>query len=275
MSDEKKEVEQKQEDTEPKKVMKFRKQKEEEVSQEPEVIEVPADIHRFCEMMNAVRHDLGQAQECLGNTTAYEGFIEDLQAAVSALRDIEKEVLQLHELEDVLKSAKFTNKSEVDAKIRKRVISELTKHFKFTRVTDEPEEDVVVVDDSVPTAPVVEKPQPTPVRQPEPQGPSRNLQDAAALRRQARVEALGEGGSLPGAALYAQAFDQDNAPVDMDAPYTDDNNDLDPEERAAYLQAMGADPDIAAKVEQLKRSMPKRLGGPKQRGKHTSIQRRS
>jgi len=226
-----------------------------EEPKEEEVVEVPVDIYLFQSNVDIVLRALDKASKILEGSVAYEKFVVQLTQASDSIRGIDASVLQLHELDSVLGSTKFTNKKNVDTKIRKRVIEELSKHFKFTKINDAAiEEDVVVVEEPAAVLNPA-KPIPAPAAVPVPTGSStRKLGEAASrekLRREARAEALHEAG-MPNnlTNLYETAFEQDNRIVkEEDGEILED--DVSPEEAAQIFQG-SEDSQQAAKIQALK-----------------------
>jgi len=253
-----------------------------ETPKEEKVIEVPVDMVAFEANIETAIRTLEKAKKALEGSIPYEKFVEELAAVGNVVQDIFVRVAQLHELDSVLASTQFTNKSDVDAKIRKRVIEEISKHFVFTKISQEVAnaDDLVVLDVNstipphrvlgqiaVPTQPVVEK-----------TGPARDLSAAASrekIRRQARAEAMKEAGLPTGqvANAYEAIFEKDNAVVQEEDPIPGvEEEQISPEEAAQIFGDSAVDP----KIEALKsRILPKRLkSGPVEpRGANRGIAR--
>lgn len=261
----------------------FKKAKEEpkivEVEEEP--VDLPIDIQQFQYHMGVALASIRDAKETLGTSVPYQEFVEELEFADEALIDLFQRTQQLNDLEEVLSDEKFTTQPNVDAQIRKKVIEAITKRFKFVKAEEKlPEPDLIVVNEQGPTAPQVEKPQPPAA--PPVEGPSRSLTSAAErgkMRRAARQEALQEMGVSTGAPkvdMYQQVFDQDNAVVNMETDQAMDSyeEEVTPQDLAAFFGEDNVDPEIMAKAESLKAKMLKSGPAPV-RGKNRGIQRRS
>ena len=252
-----------------------------ETPKEEKVIEVPVDMVAFEANIETAIRTLEKAKKALEGSIPYEKFVEELAAVGNVVQDIFVRVAQLHELDSVLASTQFTNKSDVDAKIRKRVIEEISKHFVFTKIGQEVAnaDDLVVLDvrSTYPphqvighiqtTQPVVEK-----------TGPARDLSAVASrekIRRQARAEAMKEAGLPTGqvASAYEAIFEKDNAVVQEEEPIPGmEEEQISPEEAAQIFGDSAVDP----KIEALKsRILPKRLkSGPVEpRGANRGIAR--
>jgi len=241
---------------------------------EEEIVEIPFDYRSFQPLVENAIRAINNVKSTVEGHIAYEKYISEISELCNSLKRIQSEVKQLHELDAVLASTKFTNKESVNAKIRKRVVEELTQHFKFVKISEEEvveAEDIVVLDTpraQVSTQPVVEKLDNS--------LPTRNLSSAVEqerLRREARAEALQERGQSP-ANFYEQAFNQDNAPVNMEIDGVDTDG-LTPEEIAQFQGK--ATVDVDPRVDMLKtKIVPKRLtSGPvEMRGKNKGISRR-
>ena len=252
---------------------------------EEEIVEVPVDIATFQSSIETALRTLDRAAKTLEGAIAYEKFVGQIKAIIDTTKNIRVEVSQLNELDSVLAAAKFTNKSDVDAKIRKRVIDELSKHFKFTKIGEEVvnADELVVLDvnstksadgrvstinaRSTSSQPVVEK-----------TGSSRSLGEAATrekLRREARAEAMQEAGvpqNIMG--IYEKAFEQDTRVVQMEDDNAEVDDNVSPEE-AAQIFGNESDPETAAKIDALKsKTLPKVLkSGPVIRGSNKGISR--
>ena len=251
---------------------------------EEEIVEVPVDIMTFQSSIETALRTLDRAAKTLEGAIAYEKFVEQIKAVVDTTKTIRVEVSQLNELDSVLAAAKFTNKSDVDAKIRKRVIDELSKHFKFTKIGEEVvnADELVVLDVNstkssdgrLPTIKVRSTSQPVV----EKAGSSRSLGEAAArekLRREARAEAMQEAGvpqNIMG--IYEKAFEQDTQVVRMEDDDVEVDDNVSPEE-AAQIFGNESDPETAAKIDALKsKTLPKVLkSGPIIRGSNKGISR--
>jgi len=237
-----------------------------EPPKEEKVVEVPVDIVAFQANIDTAFRSFGKARKALEGSIPYERFVEELIAVEKSIQDIIIRVEQLHELDSVLASAQFTNRSDVDAKIRTRVIEELSKHFKFTKICQEVAnaDDLVVLES--PTQPIVEK-----------TGSARDLSAAASrekIRRQARAEAMKEAGLPAGkvAGAYEAIFEKDNAVIQEEDPILEEEERISPEEAARIFGDSAVDP----KVEALKsRILPKKLkSGPVEpRGTNKGIAR--
>ena len=268
---------------------------------EEEIVEVPVDIGTFQSSIDTALRTLDRAAKTLEGTLAYEKFVEQIRAVIDTTKTIRVEVSQLNELDSVLAAAKFTNKSDVDAKIRKRVIDELSKHFKFTKIGEEVvnADELVVLDvNSTKSADgrvstinahstSSEYKYPSPIRtgmgqtstQPVVSSSSRSLNDAASrekMRREARAEAMQEAG-IPQSAMsiYEKVFEQDTQVVQMEDNVEVNEDNVSPEEAARIFGSESMDPESAARIEALKsKTLPKLLkSGPIARGSNKGISR--
>lgn len=262
--------------TETKKKATFKKSKEEpKVVEVEEPVDLPVDMRAFRHHIGVALSALKEAKETLGTSVPYQEFVEELEYADEALVDLFQRAQQLNDLEEVLSDEQFTTQPGVDAQIRKKVIEAITKRFKFVKAEDKlPEPDLIQVPDQVPTAPQGEKPEQPAT--PEITGPSRSLSSVAdqdRVRRQARQEAVQElGGGAPNSSLYTQAFNQDNAVVDMEGGPESFEDDVSPEDVAAFFGAENVDPEILAKAESLKAKVLKSGPAPV-RGKNKGVSR--
>jgi hypothetical protein len=243
-----------------------------EPPKEEKIVEIPVDVVAFQANIETAFRALGKARKALEGSIPYEKFVAELTALEKNIQDIVVRVGQLHELDSVLASTQFTNKSEVDARIRTRVIEEISKHFVFTKIGQEVAnaDDLVVLPSTAPiqpTQPVVEK-----------TGPARDLSAVASrekIRRQARAEAMKEAGLPTGqvASAYEAIFEKDNAVVQEEEPIPGmEEEQISPEEAAQIFGDSAVDP----KIEALKsRILPKRLkSGPVEpRGANRGIAR--
>jgi len=197
-------------------------------------------------------------------------FDGQLNGLVSKVQELGEQLGQFTSLEEVLSAKRFTNKPEIDAKIRGKVISALLENFQFTRLKVEAKDDVVVIDEKeeVKTPEVQSETIFPPVSQEiieVTEDPSKDPE----IRKEAREAARRD---LPGTSVYEQVFNSGG--TDADFANMPDLDGLTPEEVKAFLGSV--DPATAQKVEQLKRALPKKMGnvGVLDRGKNKSLTRR-
>jgi len=238
------------------------KPSEPEQPEEKEVIEIPADLDGFVKAIQKAQNAIGKALEALGTGVTYEAVQEELRKLGKSFAGVETRVRQLNDLEGVLASTKFTTKDSVDAKIRKRVIEELTKHFKFERLGLAKTEAVPVLEEDVEVLPSPKRTVAT--TSPTEQVPARDLR---AVREEAKADAMTElRRAGVNVSMYEKAASAQYGEIEGTGELPDLSNlpDLDgmtPEEIQAAFPDM--DPGVVKKVEELKRLAPKRMKGNK------------
>lgn len=226
---------------------------------EEKVIEIPADLDSFFKTLMKARNAISKAQENLGANVTYEATQTELEGLNKTLKDIEARVRQLSDLEGVLASTKFTTKDSVDAEIRKRVIEQLTKNFKFERIGVQAEVANLVPTDDIEIAPLPKKTLKT-----ENLPPARDLRS---VREEARADAASElrrAGIDVG--MYERAANAQHGDVEgmQDLPDLSSLPDLDGLTQEEIKEAFpDMDPALVKKVEQLKKIAPKRMSGNK------------
>lgn len=244
-----------------------RKKKEEEPQPEKaeEVVEIPVDIDTFFAQIDVAVGALEVARGVLQGSTAYEDFVSELSTIQRLADNVADRIDQLHELEEVLSATRFTNKETVDAKVRKRVIGELTKHFDFRKKDNANNEDLVAIDDDVEIAPVSShkrKKRQVPYV-PGQDMASRDLSKDPAFRDEALAAARAD------MSLYEQAANSQYGLVgaDLNAPGRSAQDfselpDIPPDMSPEEIRRMFPDVDDATlrKVEYLKKLAPKKMG---------------
>ena len=183
-----------------------------------------------------------------------------------------------------LQSVQFTTNPRSDAKIVKKVIDALQDKYTFTPISESDivDEDVVIIDE--PRISVASTTRAREETETADDDVARDLQDLQRLRDEARLEAEQEAaparvlsplGQTASPSTYERVFNQSDDFDFKDLPDPAILEDLSEEEIAAFMGSQG-DPAILKRAEELKRLAPKRLSGSyKQRGKNTSITRRS
>ncbi len=230
--------------------------------EEKEIVEIPADLDAFGKAIQKVRSAIAKAVEALGTSITYGATLEELKGLERALGEVERKVRQLNDLETVLASRKFTTKDSVDAKIRKIVIEELARNFRFERI-GEAQTKAAIVDEDVEVLPA---PKLAP-RKVVPDAEKVPARDLRAVREEAKSDAMTElrrqGVDV---SMYERAASAHYGEIEGTGELPDLSNipDLEgmtPEELQQAFPDM--DPSMIKRVEELKRLAPKKMRGNK------------
>jgi hypothetical protein len=194
-------------------------------------------------------------------------FDEELNSLINKVHGLSEQLGQFTSLEEVLSAKRFTNKPEVDAKIREKVITTLLENFQFTRLKTETD-DIVVIDEKEEVKTPIAQSETIPVPQ-EAMELAEDPNKDPEIRKEAREAARRD---LPNMSVYEQVFNSSG--TDADFASMPDLDGLTPEEVKAFLGSV--DPATAQKVEQLKRALPKKMDnvGVHTAGKNKSLTRR-
>lgn len=229
-----------------------KKQEQKVEEQQEQVIEIPVNLNEFYGHLSTARQHIAFSQDSLGDSEVYAEFVKQLEAVNCTLGDVETRIRQIKDLNDVLASTKFTNKDDINQKICKRVIEEITKHFKFKKIDEiDEDDDLIVIDDDRPSKSLSKSRSGS-----LPKSSSRDLSSISNLRAEAREEARSELGGMM--SMYQNAANQHYGEVSDDF-YGNLPEDLD---GMTIEEVKATFPDIDSatlkKVEQLKRLAPSR-----------------
>lgn len=254
---------------------------------EEEVVEIKeVDISEALTYLGKARQLIGAAQEVL-EETEYAGskYARDLFETRDELAFLQERLEQVANLRKTLQSVQFTTNPRSDAKIIKKVIDALQDKYTFIPVSesDMVEDDVIIVDEPE----IAEDTTTRPREKTELTGADKASfeENLEITRREAQLEAelelqptrsLSSTGHSTSPSTYEKVFNQSGDFDFKDLPDPAVLEGLTEEEIAAFMGSQG-DPALVKRAEELKRLAPKHLdtAGPKQRGKNTSITRRS
>lgn len=237
-------------------------------------MEKKSNVEFIQDQLKNVLDGLRDVINTLQNTPYHSSqFDKGLRESAQQIVSINSKLSQAFKLEEVLASKKFTNKSDLDVKIREKVVAALLENFQFIPLNKVETDDVVVVDDNEnkenkEEVKVSENIEVQEELDPEVEAaPSRDLQEARAidlskdltLRRQALVEARQD---LPNARMYEDMLEASNRPVDLDdlSDLPDLTTDgITPQEAKAFFGGSTIDPEIQKKAEELKKLAPRMI----------------